>query len=40
MKVYRSVSELIGHTPLQVIMGALLGIVIGLFFPPLAPLFA
>ena len=35
-----ALKELIGHTPLQVIMGALLGIVIGLFFPPLAPLFA
>ena len=35
-----SFKELIGHTPLQVVMGALLGIVIGLFFPSLAPLFA
>ena len=32
--------ELIGHTPFQVVMGALLGILIGLFFPALGPVFA
>ena len=35
-----ALKELIGHTPMQVVMGALLGTVIGLFFPSLAPLFA
>jgi acid phosphatase family membrane protein YuiD len=25
--------ELLGHTPLQVFFGALLGIIVGLFFP-------
>ena len=34
----KALKELIGHTPLQVIMGALLGLVIGLFMPSLAPL--
>lgn len=36
----KALKELIGHTPLQVVMGALLGTVIGLFMPSLAPLFA
>ena len=26
-------NELVGHTPFQVIIGALLGLVVGLFFP-------
>lgn len=34
----KALKELIGHTPLQVAMGALLGLVIGLFMPSLAPL--
>ena len=34
----KALKELIGHTPLQVIMGALLGILIGLFFPSLGVL--
>ncbi|MBQ8175359.1 MAG: divergent PAP2 family protein [Clostridia bacterium] len=34
----KALKELIGHTPLQVVMGALLGIVIGLFFPSLGVL--
>lgn len=29
----KALKELIGHTPLQVVMGALLGIAIGLFLP-------
>ena len=33
----KALKELIGHTPLQVAMGALLGILIGLFFPSLSP---
>jgi acid phosphatase family membrane protein YuiD len=36
----KALKELIGHTPLQVVMGALLGTLIGLFFPSLAPLVA
>lgn len=36
----KALKELIGHTPLQVVMGALLGTVIGLFMPSLAPLVA
>ncbi len=36
----KALKELIGHTPFQVVVGAVLGILIGLFFPPLAPLFA
>ena len=36
----KALKELIGHTPLQVVMGALLGTAIGLFLPSLAPLFA
>lgn len=36
----KALKELIGHTPLQVIAGAILGILIGLFFPSFAPLFA
>ena len=36
----KALKELIGHTPLQVVMGAILGILIGLFFPSLAPLVA
>ena len=35
-----ALKELIGHTPLQVVMGALLGTLIGLFFPALGPIFA
>ena len=35
-----ALKELIGHTPLQVVMGALLGTVIGLFFPAFGPIFA
>lgn len=31
-----ALKELIGHTPLQVVMGCLLGILVGLFFPSLA----
>lgn len=34
----KALKELIGHTPLQVLMGALLGLLIGLFMPSLAPL--
>lgn len=34
----KALKELIGHTPLQVFMGALLGLFIGLFMPSLAPL--
>ena len=34
----KALKELIGHTPLQVVMGALLGLLIGLFMPSLAPL--
>lgn len=34
----KALKELIGHTPLQVAMGALLGLIIGLFMPSLAPL--
>ena len=40
MHIYESIAELIGHTPLQVLMGALLGTLIGLFMPSLAPLVA
>jgi acid phosphatase family membrane protein YuiD len=36
----KALKELIGHTPLQVVMGALLGTMIGLFMPSLAPLVA
>lgn len=36
----KALKELIGHTPLQVLMGALLGTLIGLFMPSLAPLVA
>ena len=36
----KALKELIGHTPLQVVMGALLGTLIGLFFPSLAHLVA
>ena len=36
----KALKELIGHTPFQVVMGALLGILIGLFFPSLGGLFA
>ncbi len=36
----KALKELIGHTPLQVVMGALLGTLIGLFLPSFAPLFA
>lgn len=36
----KALKELIGHTPLQVIMGGLLGLVVGLFFPSLGGLFA
>ena len=36
----KALKELIGHTPLQVVAGAVLGILIGLFFPSLAPLVA
>lgn len=35
-----ALKELIGHTPLQVVMGAILGTVIGLFLPSFAPLVA
>lgn len=35
----KALKEMIGHTPLQVIMGALLGILVGVFMPSLAPLF-
>lgn len=35
----KALKELIGHTPLQVAVGAILGVLIGLFFPSLAPLF-
>ena len=35
----KALKELIGHTPLQVIMGSLLGLVVGLFFPSLGGLF-
>ena len=34
----KALKELIGHTPLQVIMGSLLGILIGFFFPSLGVL--
>jgi acid phosphatase family membrane protein YuiD len=34
----KALKELIGHTPLQVIMGGLLGVLIGLFFPALGGL--
>lgn len=33
----KALKELIGHTPLQVVMGAILGILVGLFFPSFAP---
>lgn len=34
----KALKELIGHTPLQVVMGSLLGILIGFFFPSLGVL--
>lgn len=33
----KALKELIGHTPLQVVMGALLGLIIGLFMPSFGP---
>ncbi|MBQ8351735.1 MAG: divergent PAP2 family protein [Clostridia bacterium] len=36
----KALKELIGHTPLQVVMGAILGTLIGLFLPSFGPLVA
>ena len=33
MLTNKELKEFLGHTPMQVVMGALLGIVIGLFYP-------
>ncbi len=35
----KALKELLGHTPFQVVVGAIVGILIGLFFPSLASIF-